>query len=135
MVVNYAGCCHPIPGDDIMGFISAEKGLVIHRQECSNVKNFKNSPEKWLDVHWSKNIKQYFNVELLIEVINTRGALATVATKIAEHKVNIDKISSEDKDESYSLMHIIVKVESRKNLADIIRHLRNMSIVEKIQRN
>ncbi|PIQ05265.1 MAG: bifunctional GTP diphosphokinase/guanosine-3',5'-bis(diphosphate) 3'-diphosphatase, partial [Piscirickettsiaceae bacterium CG18_big_fil_WC_8_21_14_2_50_44_103] len=84
MAVNYAGCCHPIPGDDIMGFISAEKGLVIHRQECKNVKQFKNHPEKWLDVSWEDNITQTFDVELQLEVRNTRGALATIASNIAE---------------------------------------------------
>lgn len=134
MILNYAGCCLPIPGDQIMGFISAEKGLVIHRQECSNVKSFKNSPEKWLDVHWESEVSETFNTELQIEVKNARGALATVATKIAEQKVDIDKISSEDKDESFTLMHITVKVNSRKRLADIIRILKKMSVVEKIQR-
>ena len=134
MVINYAGCCLPIPGDDILGFISAEKGLVIHRQECSNVKNFKNNPEKWIDVHWESKVTETFNSELQIEVKNTRGALATVATKIAEQSVNIDKISSEDKDESYTLMHITVKVNSRKQLASIIRLLKSMPVVDKIQR-
>lgn len=134
MVLNYAVCCLPIPGDQIMGFISAEKGLVIHRQECSNVKSFKNSPEKWLDVHWESEVSETFNTELQIEVKNARGALATVATKIAEQKVDIDKISSEDKDESFTLMHITVKVNSRKRLADIIRILKKMPVVEKIQR-
>lgn len=134
MLVNYAGCCYPIPGDEIFGFISAEKGLVIHRYNCCNVKSFKNSPDKWLDVHWEEDIDQTFNTELLIEVENSRGALATVATKIAEMKTDIDSISSEDKDDSYSLMNIVIKVSSRKHLADIMRRLKNMSIVEKILR-
>ncbi|WP_024852101.1 RelA/SpoT family protein [Hydrogenovibrio kuenenii] len=134
MVVNYANCCHPIPGDDILGFISAEKGLVIHRQECPNVKNFKNHPEKWLDVHWEENITQTFNVELQIEVLNGRGALATVASKIAEMKTDIDRVRSEDKDETYSLMNIVIRVRTRKHLADIIRKLKRLPIVEKIHR-
>lgn len=134
MVINYPACCNPIPGDDIMGFISAGKGLVIHRQECSNVKSFKNSPEKWLDVHWEDEIKQTFNSALQIEVKNARGALATVATKIAENKIDIDQISSEDKDESYSLMHLVIKVTSRKHLATIMQTLRRMPLIEKIHR-
>lgn len=134
MVVNYANCCHPIPGDDILGFISAEKGLVIHRQECPNVKNFKNHPEKWLDVHWEENITQTFNVELQIEVLNGRGALATVASKIAEMKTDIDRVRSEDKDETYSLMNIVIRVRTRKHLADIMRKLKRLPIVEKIHR-
>lgn len=134
MVVHYAGCCHPIPGDEILGFISAEKGLVIHRQECPNVKNFKNQPEKWLDVKWEENLTQTFNVELQIEVLNGRGALATVAGKIAEMKTDIDRVRSEDKDESYSLMNIVIRVRTRKHLADIMRKLKRIPIVEKIQR-
>lgn len=134
MVVNYANCCHPIPGDDILGFISAEKGLVIHRQECPNVKNFKNHPEKWLDVSWEPSITQTFNVELQIEVLNGRGALATVASKIAEMKTDIDRVRSEDKDETYSLMNIVLRVHTRKHLADIMRKLKRLPIVERIHR-
>jgi len=134
MVVNYAGCCHPIPGDEIIGFISAEKGLVIHRNSCHNVKNFINQPEKWIDVHWEENIDQTFMVELQIEVQNGRGALATIASKIAEMKTDIDRVRSEDKDETYSLMNIVIHVKSRKHLADIIRQLKRIPIVEKIQR-
>lgn len=134
MVVHFPNCCHPIPGDDIIGFISAEKGLVIHRQECPNVKHFKNQPDKWLDVSWAENTNQTFNAELLIEVHNGRGALATVASRIAEMKTDIDRVRSEDKDETYSLMNIVVRVHSRKHLADIIRRLKQLPIVEKIQR-
>lgn len=134
MVVHYAGCCHPIPGDEILGFISAEKGLVIHRQECPNVKSFKNQPEKWLDVKWEENLVQTFNVELQIEVLNSRGALATVASKIAEMKTDIDRVRSEDKDETFSLMNIVIRVRTRKHLADIMRKLKRIPIVEKIHR-
>lgn len=134
MAVNYAGCCHPIPGDEIIGFISAEKGLVIHRQECKNVKQFKNHPEKWLDVNWEENITQTFDVELQLEILNRRGALATVASNIAEMKTDIDRVRSEDKDESYSLMNIVVRVHTRKHLADVMRKLKRLPIVEKIQR-
>ncbi len=134
IIINYAACCHPIPGDDILGFISAEKGLVIHRQECSNVKNFKNHPEKWLDVNWGDNMTEAFNVELQLEVLNSRGALATIASKIAEMKTDIDRVSSEDKDETYSLMNIVIKVRSRKHLADIIRKLKRIPIVARLHR-
>ncbi|KUJ74048.1 (p)ppGpp synthetase [Thiomicrospira sp. XS5] len=134
MAVNYAGCCHPIPGDEIIGFISAEKGLVIHRQECKNVKHFKNHPEKWLDVNWEDNITQTFDVELQLEVHNRRGALATIASNIAEMKTDIDRVRSEDKDETYSLMNIVIRVRTRKHLADVMRKLKRLSIVEKIQR-
>ncbi len=134
MVISYASCCYPIPGDGILGFISAGKGLVIHRQECPNLRNFKNHPEKWLDVNWGDNIEEAFSVALQIEVLNGRGALAMIAGEIAQMKTDIDSVSSEDKDEAYSLMNIVVRVRSRKHLADVMRKLKRLSIVEKLQR-
>lgn len=136
MVINYAQCCHPIPGDHIMGFMSAEKGLVIHRQECSNVRNFKNHPDKWLETDWSPSLnpEQTFHVELLIEAKNERGTLASIANKIAESKTDIDRVRSEDKDETYSQMYLTIKVRNRTHLAEIIRKLKRLPIIEKVHR-
>ncbi len=134
MVVNFAVCCHPIPGDDIIGHISTEKGLVIHRANCSNVKHIKNQPEKCLDVTWDKKPEGTFLVELQIEVVNQRGALATVANEIAKNGTDIERVRSEDKDESYSLMHFVINVRDRIHLAQVMKYLKNLDIVEKIQR-
>lgn len=134
LVVNYAQCCHPIPGDEIIGFISTGKGLVIHRQDCKNVKHFQNQPDKWLDVDWDRNSEELFAVEIQVETKNQRGALALIASEIANTKTDIERVRSEDKDETYSVMNFVILVRNRDHLDELLRHLRRIPIIEKAQR-
>ena len=134
MVIHFANCCHPIPGDDIVGFISTEKGLVIHRESCHNVKNIKSQPEKCLDVQWDGNPEGTFLAELQLEVRNQRGSLAIIANEIAKTNTDIERVRSEDKDESYSLMNFVINVHDRVHLAQVMKRLKHLSIVEKLQR-
>jgi GTP pyrophosphokinase len=134
LVVNYAQCCHPIPGDEIIGFISSGKGLVIHRQNCKNVKHFQNQPDKWLDVDWDPNSEELFAVEIQVETKNQRGALALIASEIANTKTDIERVRSEDKDETYSVMNFVLLVRNREHLDDLLRHLRRIPIIEKAHR-
>ena len=134
MVVHYANCCHPIPGDDIVGHISSGKGLVIHRCSCSNTKQFLKQQDKVLDVHWSKNVVGTYIAKLQLEVKNQRGSLATIANAIASTQTDIEKVNSEDKDESYSLMEFEINVTDRVHLANVMRALKRNPIVEKIHR-
>ncbi|WP_373018408.1 bifunctional (p)ppGpp synthetase/guanosine-3',5'-bis(diphosphate) 3'-pyrophosphohydrolase [Thiomicrorhabdus sp.] len=134
MVINFANCCHPIPGDKIVGFISTEKGLVIHRDDCHNVKKIKNQPEKLLDVNWETDHEATYLAEIQLEVKNQRGALATIANEIAKNKTDIERVRSEDKDETYSLMNFVIAVRDRTHLAQVMRFLKRVPIVDKIQR-
>ncbi len=134
MVIHFANCCHPIPGDDIVGFISTEKGLVIHRESCHNVKNIKSQPEKCLDVQWDGEPEGTFLAELQLEVRNQRGSLAMIANEIAKTNTDIERVRSEDKDESYSLMNFVINVHDRVHLAQVMKRLKHLSIVEKLQR-
>ena len=134
MVVHFANCCHPIPGDEIIGFVSTEKGLVIHRETCHNIKNIRNQPEKCLDVQWDQESSATFLTEVQIEAKNQRGTLATIANEIAKTNTDIERVRSEDKDESYSLMQFVINVRDRDQLAMVLKRLKNLSIVEKVQR-
>lgn len=132
--VQFANCCHPIPGDEIIGYLSAEKGLMIHRENCTNIRKIKAQPDKLLDVHWAEDVQGNFLTELQLEVKNVRGSLATIASEIASTQTDIDSVTSEDKDEQYSLMHFILHVRDRNHLAHIIKALKKNKLVEKIQR-
>lgn len=134
VVVNFPHCCRPIPGDDIIGFVSAEKGLVIHRTCCNTIQSYKNQPDKWLEVQWAAEVQQTFSVDLQVEVENQRGALAMVANRIADAETDIESVRSEDKDDTYSVMHFTIRVKDRKHLADVIRRLKQLPIVQKIHR-
>ncbi len=134
VVVTYARCCRPIPGDPILGFLSAGRGIVVHTEDCPNVAKFRKHPEQWIDVSWEKNIKGVFPVSLRIDVKNQRGVLAKVAAAIAEMEANIDTVSIEEHDSQNSSMHFTVEVRDRAHLARLIRRVRSYESVIRIQR-
>jgi guanosine-3',5'-bis(diphosphate) 3'-pyrophosphohydrolase len=133
-VVSYAKCCKPIPGDSILGYISAGRGIVIHTQSCKNVKDFRTRPDKWVDVQWEPNIDTVFPVDIRVDTENRRGVLATVAAAIAELSSNIENVSITERDGSYSSMTFTITVRNRKHLANIIRRVRSIESVVKIAR-
>lgn len=135
MAVQFAQCCRPIPGDPILGFINKDKGLVIHTHDCPAIRKFRLDPEKWLDVEWDADHKKLFKVNLRITVVNERGMLAKIAATIANAESNIDNVSVEDSDGSqYSNVNFTVQVHNRVHLADLIRNLRKIQQVVRINR-
>ena len=134
MVVNFGRCCHPIPGDPIHGFISAGRGIVVHQDNCKTTMNLRDQSEKWLDVAWAADINREFSVEILVHVKNERGALATIAAAVSENNSNIDNVIVDERDSEYSDLRLTIGVLSRKHLANIIRRLRRIQMVERITR-
>ena len=134
MVVSFPKCCHAIPGDPIIGHLSAGRGLVIHHQSCRNVSEFRNQPEKWVDVAWAKQIESHFSAEIHVEVTNQRGALATIAQVIADEQANIDGLQMSDLDDRYVAFSFLVDVRDRQHLANVIRKLRALKHVAKVSR-
>ncbi len=134
MVVTLAKCCHPIPGDAILGYLSAGRGIVVHRDNCRNLAEYRNQPDKWIEVQWEKDIEREFAVEIRADVINQRGVLATLAATIAELGSNIEHVSVHERDGSTSLLTFIFSVSDRKHLARIMRHIRNMPQVMRLTR-
>ncbi|MFW6350142.1 MAG: bifunctional GTP diphosphokinase/guanosine-3',5'-bis pyrophosphate 3'-pyrophosphohydrolase [Thiohalospira sp.] len=134
MVVTFAKCCHPIPGDAILGFMSAGRGLVIHRRGCRNVVEDRHGPEKWMHVAWSEEASGDFPVELRVEVANRRGVLASVAATIAELEANIENVDVEERDGLHSALLLTVSVRDRVHLARIMRRIRKVESVARITR-
>jgi RelA/SpoT family (p)ppGpp synthetase len=136
MVVNLAKCCHPIPGDSIVGFFNPGKGIVIHHHECKNSLLVRNRKKQntWLDVAWCDEATGDFSAELRLEVLNQRGSLATVATTISEMNSNIENVTVVEQDARVSVDLITVSVKDRVHLANIMRELKKLSIVNKITR-
>jgi guanosine-3',5'-bis(diphosphate) 3'-pyrophosphohydrolase len=133
-VINYAKCCRPIPGDPILGFITAGRGIVIHTQDCKNVAEFRNKPEKWLDVKWEDDIQGDFPIDIDLLVNSKRGVLARVAATIADMQANVENVNIIERDGVHSTLSFTVMVENRRHLAKIMRELRKMEEVIRIQR-
>jgi GTP pyrophosphokinase len=134
LVVSYARCCHPIPGDAIMGYLSAGRGVVIHRNVCGNLGEFRKQPNKWLAVTWEAGIDRDFSAEIRLEVENKPGVLAEVAARIADTGSNIEQVSIDERLEDSATMIFLILVRNRRQLAQVIRGLRRMAIVRKISR-
>jgi len=133
-VVTLAKCCRPIPGDPILGFVTAGRGIVVHTQGCKNTAEFRKLPEKWIDVQWDEEAEGDFPVDLRVLVNNQRGVLATVAAAISEMNANIENVNMETRDGIHSSLSFTVAVHGRKHLALIIRRIRRIDVVERITR-
>lgn len=135
MAVQFAQCCRPIPGDPILGFINKDKGLVIHTHDCPSVRKFKLDPDKWLDVEWEPENHRLFKTNLSLTVANQPGMLAKIASGIADAGSNIDNVSVEEADGSaYANLYFTVQVTNRIHLADLMRGLRKIPDVVRINR-
>ncbi len=134
MVVNFPRCCHPIPGDKIVGFVSAGRGLVIHREDCKNLGELRDRPEKWVDVAWEPNVDGEYAADVRMEVVNQRGVLATIAAAISETDSNIENVSIEERDGLDTSMSFTVLVKNRQHLARVMRRVRNIPEVMRITR-
>ena len=134
MVVSFPKCCYPIPGDPIIGILTAGRGIVIHQPSCANVVDGRDNKDKWVNVEWAHGIDQEFNVELSLDVVNKRGVLATIAAAVAEENGNIEDVVLSERDEKYAHMRLIVALKDRKHLADLIRKLRRIKTVVRVMR-
>jgi len=134
VVVNYARCCHPIPGDPILGFLTAGRGIVVHTEDCPNVARYRKHPEQWIDVQWEKDIKGVYPVYFRVETKNQRGVLASVASVISEQDANIDSVSFDEHDNQFTTMDFTIEVRDRVHLAHIMRRIRALESVVRINR-
>ena len=134
MVMNYAKCCHPIPGDPIVGHISSGRGMVIHTDECNNIAEIRDNPEKCVAVSWDPNVEGEFSVELRVELENLRGIIATLATTITGAEANIEKISTVERDARFIIVNLSLNVRNRVHLAHVMKRVRLIKAVASVTR-
>lgn len=134
LVINYARCCHPIPGDPILGHLSPGKGLVIHREACNNLNEIRTNVEKCMPLNWSPKVTGDFPVEFKVELVSERGIIATLASRIAECEATIQKISVNERDSHSGIVDLVIDVKGRVHLAKVMRRIRSLSQVQRVYR-
>jgi len=134
MVVTYGRCCHPIPGDTIFGYLSAGRGIVIHRDDCGNLAEFRKQPDKWLAVEWEQKLSRTFPVEIRAEVRNRLGVLAAVAANISSTETNIEHVQVVERDGDSSSLIFLLQVDGREQLERVLRSIRAMPDVLTVTR-
>ncbi|GLQ96859.1 RelA/SpoT family protein [Dyella mobilis] len=128
-VLSFANCCHPLPGDDIIGYLSPGKGIVVHRTECPNVVELRKFSERCVQIEWDRDVQGDYRAELRIEVINRPGVLATVAAAIAAADSNIENVEYVERDMAAATLLFTIEVKNRKHLAEVIRRVRRTGVV------
>jgi GTP diphosphokinase / guanosine-3',5'-bis(diphosphate) 3'-diphosphatase len=134
MVIKFARCCHPLPGDPVIGHLSVGKGIVVHRVECRNLGELKGDPDKLFALEWSDQIDEDFPVALRLEVESRRGLVAELAGLVTDADANIERIGIEERDARLATVHLTLAVRNRVHLARIIKRLRNLSHIGRISR-
>lgn len=133
-VVSFAQCCQPIPGDEIMGYHTAGKGIVVHRLDCPNVTEFRKSPERWVPIAWDAKVAGDYDAALLIDVENRPGVLAQVAAAVAKSQSNIERVEYLERDINVAVLRFSIQVRDRNHLAEVMRRLRRLNVVHGVRR-
>ncbi|MBE2895248.1 bifunctional GTP diphosphokinase/guanosine-3',5'-bis pyrophosphate 3'-pyrophosphohydrolase [Spirabiliibacterium falconis] len=137
LLISCAKCCHPIPGDPIVAFVSPGKGLVVHHEYCSNIVHEKqNEPQHFTPVEWEKSENTVeFDAELRIEAVNQQGILARLTNEIASTGCNIKSIATEEKEGRVYFITLLIAVQNVDKLNQVIKKLLNVTGVIEIARN
>ena len=134
MLVTYGKCCHPIPGDDIVAYISSGKGLMVHQDGCRNISGREKELGKFFPVKWDSDIDKEFVAAMRVEIINHQGVLAKLTSVISQCDSNIRSLNSEEKDSNLYLVSLELTCRDRIHIANIIRKLKIMPDVQKVVR-
>ncbi|MCE2593951.1 bifunctional GTP diphosphokinase/guanosine-3',5'-bis pyrophosphate 3'-pyrophosphohydrolase [Motilimonas cestriensis] len=137
MLVTYANCCRPIPGDPIIAHISPGKGLVIHLDTCRNIQNHLNEVDKYMAVEWDMSLDtdHEYRTEIRVELINHQGVLADLTNAVAATGSNIHNINTDEKDGRVYVVDLLITTKNRIHLANIMRKIRVLPDVTKVARN
>jgi GTP pyrophosphokinase len=134
LLVTYARCCYPLPGDPILAFLSTGRGIVIHREICANVTDYRKHPENWLPVNWQPSDGRFFDAEIRVEAQNRMGLLAAVSAAISGTQTNITSVNFQHDESETATMTFMIEVSDRDHLARVIRTVRRMSDVIRVVR-
>lgn len=136
MAMHFAGCCHPLPGDRIVGIVTTGRGVTVHTIDCDTLEGYGDEPERWLDLAWDRDEAQHdLHVgRVHVTVANAPGSLGDLSTMIAKNEGNISNLKIINRSTDFFEMLIDVEVRDVKHLTDIIAALRASPAVNSVER-
>ena len=134
MVVHFAECCQPIPGDNIVGRFQQGRGILVHVSDCPSIKKVRGNPEQFISLRWDEDVQGEFWVDITVDVANQRGVLAALATAISEAESNIGNINVDPRDGRHNAVTFSISVLNRTHLAKVMRRLRANKVVMRLYR-
>lgn len=136
MALHYAGCCHPLPGDRIVGIVTTGKGVTIHTIDCESLENYADEPQRWLDVSWERQPGEssVFTGRIDVTIANEPGSLSSLSTIIAQNFGNITNLKITNRSQDFFDMRVDIEVQDAKHLTNIIAALRAAPVVNSVER-
>ena len=134
LVVDYGKCCNPIPGDDVIGYISRGRGLIVHVQSCSNLSSLSSKQDRLVSVNWNAKDNLSFRSKIHITCIDTAGMLNEIANIISKNNVNMLDVSTDVTEGGIANIWIVCKVQSRKKLDAVIKDIQKIKNVDSVER-
>ncbi|NWO08295.1 MAG: RelA/SpoT family protein [Alteromonadaceae bacterium] len=134
LLLKFASCCKPIPGDPVVGVMDSGSGMVIHSDTCEKLPDDDEGRARLTHLKWAKDITDEFSVELRVELERQRGVIAEVANAVAMADGNIERIGVEEQNAKFGVVSLVVHVHGRRHLARVMRRVRNIRAVTQINR-
>jgi len=136
MAVHFARCCHPLPGDRIVGIVTHGKGVTVHTIDCDTLENFADTPERWLDVSWGEgaDAPEAHVGRLEVVITNTPGALGTLSTVIGKNGGNITNLKITNRSPDFFEILVDIEVQDVRHLTNIIAALRATPVINSVDR-
>ncbi len=135
MAVHYAGCCHPLPGDRIVGIVTTGKGVTIHTIDCETLDTFADMPERWLDVAWNAAEGDAAHVgRVHVTIGNEPGSLGSLTTVIGKNGGNIINLKITNRSQDFFEIIVDIEVQDVRHLTNIIAALRATPVINSVER-
>lgn len=134
LVIHFASCCRPIPGDQIAGIIKVGHGVEVHLLHCPVIASSHHEPDKFLALLWESKLHRNFSVDLQVDLLNQPGSLASLALAISEAESNIESIRAQETDRDHFYVALTISVKNRTHLASIMRKIRKRKDIIRVVR-
>ena len=134
MAVHHGRCCHPLPGERIIGIITTGKGITVHRVDCQNLEKFTAMPELWVDIEWERDTPNVVNAQLETVISNEPGSLAAVTTTISDYGGNITNVQLTARTLEFFTFVTDVEVSDVRHLRSIVAALQSNPFIESVER-
>lgn len=135
LVITYAKCCRPIPGDHIAGIIRTGQGIEVHLAHCPQLERYHDQTDKYVTLMWEDKVEGDFSVDLKVDLVNRRGSLASLTLAISEAESNIENIRAQESDRHHFHVDVTISVRNRPHLARILRKIRKRKDVIRVLRH
>jgi guanosine-3',5'-bis(diphosphate) 3'-pyrophosphohydrolase len=134
MAIHFAGCCHPLPGDRIVGIVNTGKGITIHTADCEMLENFTSTPERWIDVSWEGSGDEHYVGRIRITILNEPGSLAGITQNIASNGANVSNLKVIGRSLDFFELIFDIEVKGLNHLSNLITSLRSLDCVHSVER-